>query len=298
MSVAQTTRPDPSAGGAASPPTSMVERMTIIMDAFDDRSLRLTLEELAARTGLPRSTTHRILNQLVDLGWVERGTRGYTLGPRALGLGGGTAPSADVEIRHAAAPHIHELQVRTGLVVHLSMLEGGDIVYLDKLGGRAAANVPSRVGERAPAHTTAGGKAILSLMDEEQLAPLLRGRLHRRTPRTICDPATLRHELARIRQRGGLAFEQGESVPGVGCVAAAVSGPDGPIAAISLCGEAGLPQLEVLPPLVLHAARETSRSLHPSSRETDASRAPAPSERWSPETLDRMLASAQNGDWI
>ena len=282
-------------GDSLAPPSSMVERMTAIIDAFDEPDLRLTLEEIAARTGLPRSTTHRILDQLVRLAWVERGTRGYALGPRALGLGS-QRNRDEVQIRHAAAPHLHDLQVRTGLVVHLSELDGADVVYLDKLGGRQASAVPSRVGERAPAHSTAGGKAILALLPDEQVEQLLHGRLNRRTARTICDPATLRQELQRIRRRQGLAFEHGESVPGVGCVAAPITHAHEPVAAISLCGELGIPQLERLAPLVLSAARETARSLNTGRPQPQAAaRAP---ERWSPETLDRLMASAHNGDWI
>lgn len=277
-------------------PTSMVERMTAIMDAFEDPALRLTLEEIASRTGLPRSSTHRILNQLVRLGWVERSPQGYGLGPRALGLGR-QRPDDGAAVRHAAAPHLHELQLRTGLVVHLSALDGRDVVYLDKLGGRSASTVPSRVGERAPAHSTAGGKAMLAMLEPQELDRSLADRLPRRTPRTICDPTTLRHELRRIRRRGGLAFEHGESVSGVGCVAAAVSDPETPVAAVSLCGELALPQLERLAPLVLAAARETMRSLH-SADEPASAGMPAPDQRWSPETLDRLLASAQNGDWL
>lgn len=294
---AQRTSGPTGADGALGPPASMVERMTAIIDAFDEPDLRLTLEEIAARTGLPRSTTHRILDQLVRLAWVERGSSGYALGPRALGLAS-QRPREEVPIRHAAAPQLHALQVRTGLVVHLSELDGADVVYLDKLGGRLAAAVPSRVGERAPAHSTAGGKAILSLLPEEQVDQLLHGRLHRRTARTICDPATLRQELQRIRQRQGLAFEHGESVPGVGCVAAPVCHAQEPVAAISLCGELGIPQLERLAPLVLAAARDTARALHQGHTEPQTAAAARAPERWSPETLDRLLASAQNGDWI
>jgi DNA-binding IclR family transcriptional regulator len=278
------------------PPTSMVERMTAIMDAFDGPTLRLTLEEVAERTGLPRSTTHRILDQLVQLGWVARTDRGYGLGPRALGLG---RPATDtgVELRHAAAPRLHELQVRTGLVVHLSVLDGTDIVYLDKLGGRAAAAVPSRVGARAPAHSTAGGKAMLALLPWERTEQLLRGHLRRRTPRTIGDLALLRQELQRIRQRHGLAFEEGESVPGVSCVAAAIRDTEGPVAAISLCGELGVPALERLAPLILAAARDTSRALI-TGEESVTVAAPPTDGRWAPETLDRMLSRASSGAWL
>lgn len=69
-------------------PPSMAERFTLVLDEFAGPSARLTLEDVARRTHLPRSTAHRILDQLVRLGWLEHTAVGYSLGWRALGLGG------------------------------------------------------------------------------------------------------------------------------------------------------------------------------------------------------------------
>src|SRR5699024_2591631 len=96
-----------SANGRGLPP-SMVERMTLILDSFDGRRDRLTLEDVARRTELPRSTTHRIVDQLVRLRWLQRTPAGYALGQRPLGFtehGGSYA-----ELREVAAPVLHELQ--------------------------------------------------------------------------------------------------------------------------------------------------------------------------------------------
>ena len=79
-------------------PPSMVERMTLILDAFDGRAARLTLEEVACRTQLPRSTVHRILDQLVKLDWVDHASFGYCLGRRALGLGGGDGGHSQIRV--------------------------------------------------------------------------------------------------------------------------------------------------------------------------------------------------------
>lgn len=241
-------------------PSSMVERMTRILDAFDSHTSRLSLEEVACRAQLPRSTTYRILHQLVRLDWVEHASFGYGLGRRSLGLGGGDRHG---RIRAAAAPLLHELHLQTGMVVHLTVLDGGDSLYLDKIGGRFATCLPSRVGGHAPAYSTAGGKAILAWLEPEIIDDLYGRPLRQCTDRTIADPAALHHELNRIRLRSGLAFDEGESVRGISCVGVAVRGHDGPVAAVSLCGETRTARLERIAPLVVDAAREVTRTLYP-----------------------------------
>ena len=299
-----------SRGGAGRPdlPPSMVERMTLILDAFESPSARLTLEQVARATHLPRSTAHRILDQLVRLEWLSHSSFGYALGTRSLGLGG--SGGGQLELREAAAEALHELQVRTGLVVHLAVLDGSVVRYLDKVGGRFATAVPSRVGGSAPAHCTALGKAMLAWLPAEDVECLVATALARQTSRTIGDIATLHQELTRIRGRHGLAFERGECFADISCVAAAVRGPEGPVAAISLVGDARTP-LERVAPLVVDAARTVTAELFPSLR-VDAGPCPSPSARrstgrpsraeaagtWSPQALDRMLAASEHGDWF
>jgi len=278
-------------------PPSMVERMTLIIDAFDGRFTHLTLEDVARTTHLPRSTAHRILDQLVRLNWLEHSSLGYSLGRRALGCGGdGSHP----EIRAVAAPLLHDLHMRTGLVVHLAVLDGSEIMYLDKVGGRFVLSVPSKVGGRAPAHATAVGKAVLAWLTPERVDELVAGRISRLTGRTIGDMATLHQELSRIRQRRGLAFERGESFPGISCVAAAIRGHEGPLAGISLVGDAHMP-LEKVAPLVVDAARQASVSLFPElERPRGRSRhaPPMTGGTWSPETMNRWMAVSQDDNWL
>ncbi|MER5279617.1 IclR family transcriptional regulator [Streptomyces sp. NPDC002809] len=275
----------------------MVERVTLIMDVFEGRTARLSLEEVARSTHLPRSTAHRILDQLVRLRWLEHTGLGYGLGRRALGFGGGDG--AHSGIREAAAARLHQLQIQTGLVVHLAVLDGAEVHYLDKVGGRFAAAVPSRVGGRAPAHSTALGKAMLAWLEPEDVETRAAESIGRLTQRTIADVGTLHQELNRIRRRHGLAFERGECFPDIACVAAAIRGPEGPVAAISLVGDAWSP-LEKVAPLVVDAARQVSRELFPEPETpVRAARraAAAPEETWSPQAMDRLLAAGQYGDW-
>ena len=286
----------PAESRAGAPP-SMVERMTLILDAFEGRSARLTLEEVARRTHLPRSTAHRILDQLVQLHWLEHTAFGYSLGARALGIGGRDGGHA--EIREAAAPLLHDLTMRTGMVVHLAVLDGAEVFYLDKVGGRFAASVPSRVGGRAPAHSTALGKAMLACLEPEQVDARLHGRMSRLTNRTIGDLGTLHQELNRIRSRRGLAFERGECLPDIACVAAAIRGPEEPVGCISLVGGREAP-LEKAAPLVVDAVRRVSLRMFPGLEPSREPRpmAVVPNEGWSLEAMDRLVAAANSGDWL
>lgn len=293
--VATPSAPGCDGAGRRELPPSMVERMTLILDAFGGRSTRLSLEQVARQTDLPRSTAHRILEQLVRLEWIEHPASGYCLGRRARNLGGGAEGHG--EIRAAAAPVLHDLQVRTGLVVHLAVLEGADVLYLDKVGGASASSVPSRVGGRAPAHCTALGKAMLACLSPEHVDELMGDRLGRLTPRSIDDLVVLHGELNRIRSRRGLAFERAEAVPQIACVAAPVRGPDGPLAAISLVGNAGA-ALEKVAPLVVDAARQVSTALQPHSRSRRSSTVLSVLELTSPRHAaedDRTRAPSRHG---
>jgi DNA-binding IclR family transcriptional regulator len=257
--------------------------MTLIMESFEDRATRLRLDEIAAQTGLPRSTSHRILEQLVRLGWLRHTQDGYALGQRALQLGGSVSNHA--EIRAAAVPLLDELHARTGKVAHLGILDFADVVYLDKIGRLGTAATPSRVGGRAPAHATGLGKAMLAWLPPEEADTLFEGGMKARTQNTITNLSVMHQELRRIRARHGLAFERDEYVLGISCAGAAVRGPEGVVAGISLCGETGADALERYAPLVLDVAKRISLRLFPETSPDDM-----PSTVWSDGMMERVLS--------
>ena len=159
-------------------PASMLDRFTAIIDAFGDDAAVLSLDQIAVRTGLPRSTTHRILDQLVRLRWIGHGVGGYRLGDRASGTGGrhpAAAEPADVRLRSIAAPVLHDLHLGTGAVVHLGLLDRGRIVHLDKLGGAGARRVPTGVGVRIRADRVALGVAALATLHPEDVITEITG---------------------------------------------------------------------------------------------------------------------------
>jgi DNA-binding IclR family transcriptional regulator len=293
MTIAQIEPPEPMTERQL--PPSMAERITLIIDLFETPFHRLALEDIARRTGLPRSTAHRILDQLIALDWVDHTRDGYGLGRRATRLIGGNDHTA---LRAAAAPLLHALALRTDLVVHLAVLDHQDVLYLDKVGGARVMAVSSRVGGRAPAHSTALGKAMLAWLDPEHVDGLLSSPLRRMTERTVTDLGELHLQLAAVRRRNGLAYEQGECTPGVDCIAAAIRNGAGPVAAVSLVGPSGAP-LERLAPLAVDAVRRIATELfgHRSETRGSASGAtPAPRDR-APDSRKGVLALAPGGGW-
>ncbi|MGJ3509311.1 IclR family transcriptional regulator [Enemella sp. A6] len=247
-------------------PPSMVERMTLILDAFSAPGTCLTLEGISRRTGLPRSTAHRILEQLVRVEWLAHSPDGYVLGPRSLRLGSGIRD--ETMIREAASARLQQLHLRTGLVVHLGVLQGGEVYCLDKIGFRANLDVPTRVGVRLPAHRTALGKAMLAWVEPEVVEGMYGIAVCRSTSGR---QGNLHKELSRIRAAGGLAFSTGAPFEHLACVGSAIRGPRGQVGAVSLTGESGLP-LERVADLVAHATRRISEELWPDHQVSTRSR--------------------------
>lgn len=209
-------------------PSAVIDRVSLVLDAFDGPG-RLTLAQIVRRTGLPRSSAHRMLERLVQLRWLRRNGRDYELGMRLVELGS-LAVHQD-RMHRAAIPLLHDLHRATGLVVHLAVLDGSDVVYLEKIGDRMTTAIPTRVGGRQPAHCAAVGKAILADTQSSDAVDLSAGK----TKYSISTPAQLNAELARVRAHG-VAFDKEESLAGFGCVAAPIGSPGEAVAAVSVCG--------------------------------------------------------------
>jgi len=240
--------------------SGVVERVTLVMDVFGAHRHSAWLEEVADQTGLPRSTAFRILRQLVELGWLEHGPEGFRLGKRLQELHGCTVDYTD--IRAAASTVLTDLNLKTGAVCHLGVLEGSFVHYLDKVGGAATYSVPSRVGARLGAEETVTGRALLAQVAPEDVDR----RFAADNRRTIAGGMSIEHlhrRLDRVRRGRGVAFSSAERCGmGISSVAAPVLGPDGAVAAISLAARRAM-QLEALGPVVSAAARTTSARLFP-----------------------------------
>ena len=215
-------------------PVSVLERASLVLDSFDTDHPTLSLTDLTRATGLARSTAHRLAEDLVRLGWLERSDAGYQLGMRLFELG--ELVPRQRNLVTMALPYMEDLRTATGATVHLAVLDGTEVVYLQVLSSKQAPRMNSRRGGRLPAHATGVGKAILAFSTPETIQKVIDTGLHRLTPRTIATPGQLRRELSAIRA-SGISYDREESNPGVLCAAAPVFGQDGQVrAALSVSG--------------------------------------------------------------
>lgn len=175
------------------PERTVAGRLDAILASFDNRDHVLALNELSQRVGLPKSTVHRLSDQLCSVGWLERNSGGYRIGLRLLEFGGIALQRN--KLRDAALGHIYRVASKTGCAVQLAILYHGEVVYLECF-GVARFGLPTRVGGREPAYCTALGKAMLAFEVEAGRKQSFTN-LRRRTESTITDPRALRAELER-----------------------------------------------------------------------------------------------------
>ena len=215
-------------------PNTVLGKVVIVLDAFtaDDHWVGFT--ELVHRTGLNKTTLHRLLAELVSTRLIDRSGSGYRLGRHLFELG--MRASVERGLIEVATPFLEDLYERTRETVHLGVLEGDEVVYVAKIGGHRQAESPSRIGGRMPLYCTAIGKAMLAHSPGDLKARTLAGPLPRRTPRTITSPGLLARQLDTVVE-SGVAFEYEESAVGIVCVAAPILDADDlPVAALSVTG--------------------------------------------------------------
>ena len=244
--------------------TSVVRRLAAVLDAFRARDVYLGINEIARRTDLPKSTVSRLVKEMHEAGFLERKAQKVGLGLQMFEWG--ERASRRRSVRQVALPFMADLREATRQTIHLAVLDGTEVVYVEILHREGAPRLPSRVGGRLPAHATGVGKALLSASDPDVIDRVIAAGLVAVGPRTIRNPDVLRQQLRRAAVTG-IAYEQEESAAGVVCVASAVLDSENvPVAAISVSGWAGKVDIRRVAPAVHTAALSVSRVL--ASRET------------------------------
>ena len=214
-----------------------VERALVLLKTFLGNEAELGASEIGKRVELDPSTTFRMLVTLEEHGFVRQDPASgkYRLGASCLELGSQFLKFNDV--RKSAVDVMQKLRDQFGETVHLGILDGNEIVYLEKMTGlHAIGLMSSRVGGRAPAHATAIGKVLLAYLPDGELGTRLpRWKLTRCTANTLTNWKELEKETARVREQG-YALDNQEFEPGVKCIAAPIFSHKGIAAALSISG--------------------------------------------------------------
>ncbi|MGP4028802.1 IclR family transcriptional regulator [Actinomadura sp. 3N407] len=238
---------------------TFLRRAVAVLTAFRADEDGLGAAELARRSGLPRSTAHRIAADLVEAGLLERQGPRVRLGLKLFEIGQ-RVPRQRV-LRDAAVPYMSDLREATRQTVHLAVLEGGEVVYVEILGSSGGPRLPSQVGGRLPAHVTGVGKAILAFSPPDVVRAVLDAGLVKTSERSVVAPGLLAKELETIH-REGVAYDREESGRGIVCAASPVLGPDGLVlGALSVSGWSNRMRLAAVAPAVHTAALTLSRTL-------------------------------------
>jgi IclR family KDG regulon transcriptional repressor len=221
--------------------------------------------DLARGLLLPKSNVHSLLQALVAMGYARQlpDSRRYCASIRLWELG--SAVLVHLDLKRAAQPFMARLQMQTREAVHLSILDGDEVVYVHKIESDEPVRAYSDIGGRAPAHCVATGKALLAWQsDASQQNRAVR--LTPYSPRTIVEAAAFLRTMKRIR-RQGYAVNRGEWRDTVGGVAAPILGELGQvIAAVGISGplpRLGPARMRTLAPLVMKAAEQISEELSP-----------------------------------
>lgn len=239
---------------------SGTQRVLAILGCFTEDEPALTISQISRRIGLPLTTTHRQVGELVAWGALERDEqRRYHVGIRLWEVAA-LAPSS-LGLREAALPFLEDLYEATHQNVLVAVLDGAEVVYVERITGPAAVHAVTRPGSRLPVHVTGVGLVLLAHSPPHRIEEVLARPLRRYTPYTITDPAMLRRLLANVRRDGyAIADRQVEAISL--SVAAPVHGPDNTVvAAISIVVPVQGPRASYYVPAVRAAARGVSRAL-------------------------------------
>ncbi len=243
-----------------------VDRALKLLDILIDKKEAIALSEISEIADLNISTTHRLLNTLVQRGFVTQAEESskYKLGYRLFEIAG--ILEDQINLKRIVRPYLEEIVEKCNETANLVVLDGAEVVYIDQVESTNMMRMFAQVGSKGPAHSLGSGKALLAYLSETELDKLLAELdLKKFTENTITKTEKLKEHLAEIREQG-YAVDDEEMEEGVCCAAAPIENRDGKvIAAISVSG----PNIRIndqflyqeLVPLVKEQAEKISRKL-------------------------------------
>lgn len=250
------------ARAGSQPGRSVTNKVLALLDAFSPTSSALTLSELARSAGLSLPTAHRRVAELVAWGALERGEDGrYRVGLRLWEVGS-LAPRG-LGLRELALPILEDLYEVTHENVQLAVRQDLELVFIERIAGREAVPVLTRVGGRFALHATGVGLVLLAHAPVDVQEQVLAAPLERYTARTITDPNRLRRMLAAVRRDGYAVSDRQVTMDSLSVAAPIRSPVGGVVAAVSLVVARSTADPVALAPLVQAAGRGISRALTP-----------------------------------
>lgn len=239
-----------------------------LLEALSQADGPMGITQLAQRTGLTKSNVHRLAQTLTESGYVlQDDASQYRASLKMWQMGHGALRAVDV--RRAAEGEMYRLLEASRETVHLSVLDGDDVVYLHKVDSPHPVRSYTEVGGRAPAACVATGKALLAFGSPPQIEAVMRG-LQAHTATSVIEREAFLRELGQVRQRG-YSVNRGEWRDGVWGVAAPIFAPgadaasgEAPVAAIGISGPAQRlkpARIRELAPQVVDAALAVTASM-------------------------------------
>lgn len=242
-----------------------VDRALTILDVLSDFEDGLGITEISGKINLHKSTVYRLLSTLIYKGYVEQdeATNKYRLTLKLFELGNKRMEKSDILI--VARSYLKELVEKTNEVVHLVILEGNEIVYIDKVECDKTIRMYSRIGKRSPVYCTGVGKAILAYLPEEKIDKIWeQSVINKHTENTITDLKEMKEHLQQIREKK-YAIDAQEHEMGVTCVGAPIFNYKGEVfAAISVSGPSTRIEednIDELAKLIIEYSEKISREL-------------------------------------
>ena len=199
-----------------------VQRALYVLERLASCKEGATASEIAKELGVNRSTVFRLMETLIEEGYVRQATltKRYHLTMRVFSLG--SKLLTEMNIQSSARGVLEALQKETGHTVHLGLRDLFEVVYIDKISGNSPIQMYSMIGKRAPLYCTAIGKAILAFMRDDEIETFFNTtKFDSFTPFTLTDPAAIIRDLELTRTRG-YTLDLEEHEMGIRCVAAPI----------------------------------------------------------------------------
>ncbi|MFE2232607.1 IclR family transcriptional regulator [Streptomyces sp. JL2001] len=214
----------------SAPRSTAAGKVLEVLAAFDREHPSQTLSEIAQRTGLALSTTHRVVAELAGWGALERGEDGsWHVGLRLWEIASG-CPRTQI-LRDVALPFMQDLYEATHENVQLAVREGAELVFVERIAGHRSVELVTEVGSRFPIGSTGMGRVLLAHAPPDIQEAVLASPLRAWTPHTVTDPKTLRAELDRIRREHVFVSDRQLSESTVAVAAPVRIGRNGPVSA-------------------------------------------------------------------